>query len=164
MSVVGPVCPIVVIKYHRSELVKIIMIIAAALLLVVGAAKSQFVGRLTGTTHLAGGIAPVPIPESLERSDEAGPEVKLVLLALWPEGFETNEMRLESGDYLFIIGNRTGLKEVNIRLDRERDERLVAVTVGGRQRDLKRRLKLTPGSYVVTADRNPNWVCRITVK
>jgi|SRR5687768_339361 len=88
---------------------KTILIVAAVLLLAVGAAKSQFIGRIAGVEQVADAIAPVPIPASIEQSQEAGPEVKLVLLALRPEGFETNEMQLEPGEYLFIIGNRTGI-------------------------------------------------------
>ena len=142
---------------------KTILILAAVLLLVLGAAKSQFIEHMAGAEEISDAITPVVIPDRLEQSDEAGPEVKLVLLALWPEGFEMNEMQLAPGEYLFIIGNRTGLREVSVTLDREGNERMAAATIGGRQRDLKQRLKLTPGTYVVTADENPNWICRIAV-
>ena len=142
---------------------KTILIVAAVLLLVVGAAKSHFIARTAGVEHVADAIAPIAIPASLEQSGEAGPEVKLALLALLPEGFESSELQLETGDYLFIIGNRTGLTEVDVRLEREGHERLAEATVGGRQRDMKKRLKLTRGTYVLTANDNPDWTCRITV-
>lgn len=140
---------------------KTILIVAAVLLLVVGAAKSQFIGRIAGVEQVA--IAPVAIPASLEQSQEAGPEVKLVLLALRPEGFETNEMQLEPGEHLFIIGNRTGLREVSMRLERQGSGRVAEATVGGRPRDWKTRLRFTPGTYVLTANDNPDWTCRIVV-
>lgn len=142
---------------------KVVLILASVLLLVVAANSTRFIGRTAELDTVNTAIAPVTIPSNLDQSDEAGPQVKLVLLALWPEGFETNEMQLEPGEYLFMIGNRTGLKEVNVSLQRDGRERLAAATIGGRQRDLKQRLSLTPGIYVVTANDNPNWICRITV-
>ena len=142
---------------------KVVLILAVVVLLVIAAGSARFIGHTAEVDSVVEAIAPLAIPSSLDQSQEAGPEVKLVLLALWPEGFETNEMQLEPGQYLFIIGNRTGLKEVNVQLQREGRERLAAAAVGGRQRDLKQRLNLTPGIYVVTAGDNPNWTCRITV-
>jgi hypothetical protein len=135
------------------------LLIAAAVLLLVGVgAKSRF------ETSAAGEIPPVEIPSNLAQSDEVAPDFKLVLLALLPHGFETSEMELVAGEYTFIIGNRTGLKEVDLRLDREGQQRISAATLGGRQRDWKQRLKLTAGTYIVSANNNPEWTCRVEVK
>ena len=108
--------------------------------------------------------SPVNVPQNLSQSAEVGPEFKLVLLALLPHGFETNEMQLDAGEYMFIVGNRTGLKEVNIRFGREGEKPLATPTLGGRSRDWKQRLKLTPGDYVISASENPDWTCRIIVR
>jgi hypothetical protein len=144
---------------------KAILILAAVLLLVIAASHSNFAGSNASLENVpANAIPPVDISSSVGQSGEVGPEFKLVLLALRPEGFDTNEMHLEAGEYVFIIGNRTGLREVSIRLDREGKEQVAAATVGGRPRDWKQRLKLTPGSYVVTANDNPDWTCRIVVE
>lgn len=140
-----------------------VLILAAVLLLIVAVTKAQFVNLGAQEDSVASAIAPVAIPSSLDQSQEAGPEVKLVLLALVPEGFDTREMQLEPGEYLFIIGNRTALRDVSIRLEREGRERLAEAVVGGRRTDLKKRLRLTPGNYVVTAADNPEWTCRISV-
>jgi hypothetical protein len=137
--------------------------LAAIVLLVVAVTNSHLMGRTADLANTANAIAPVTIPSIEGQSDEAGPELKLVLLALHPEGFDSSEMQLDPGEYLFIIGNRTGLKKVSVRLDREGDRRIAAAAVGGRQRDWKKRLKLTPGTYVVIANDNPDWICRITV-
>jgi hypothetical protein len=147
---------------------KAALIVVAVSLLVVIATKTQFAGHspeaVKAPRATTDAIPPVELPSSLGQSDEAGPEIKLVLLALLPHGFETNEMQLESGDYLLIIGNRTGLREVNVRLDREGKERVAAAAAGGRQREWKKRVKLTPGNYIVTANDNPEWTCRIVVR
>lgn len=135
------------------------LLIAAAVLLLVGvAAKSHF------ETSAANEIPRVEIPSNLAQSDEVSPDFKLVLLALLPHGFETSEIELVAGEYTFIVGNRTGLKEVGVRIDREGRERLGEATLRGRQRDWKQRIKLTPGTYIVSANNNPEWTCRVEVK
>ena len=142
---------------------KPILIVVAVLLVVAVTTKSHFAG-LGGTVDNAlNAIPPVSIPSILDQSEDAGSELKLVLLALMPEGFDNTEMQLEAGEYLFIIGNRTGLKEVSIRLDRKGNERIAATVAGGRQRDWKKRLKLTAGTYFVTVNDNPKWTCQIVV-
>jgi hypothetical protein len=142
---------------------KTLLYLAAIVLLVVAVTSSHLMGRTAHLEDTANAIAPVAIPSIQGQSDEAGPELKLVLLALHPEGFDSREMQFDPGEYLFIIGNRTGLKEVSVRLEREGDGRIAAAAVGGRQKDWKKRLKLTPGTYVVTANDNPDWTCRIAV-
>ena len=142
---------------------KTVLILVAVVLLVVMVTRAQFIGRDAEADSVANAIAPVAIPSSLDQLQEAGPEVKLILLGLRPEGFETKEMQLDPGEYLFIIGNRTGLQNVNVRLDRDGNERIDAAAVGGRQRDWKKRLRLSSGVYVLTANDNPDWICRIVV-
>ena len=145
---------------------KPILILAAAVLLVAAATNSRFSGLSADAENdstTTNTIPPVDIPTSLDQSDEAGPQVKLVLLALLPHGFEINEMHLDAGDYLFIVGNRTGRRDVNMRLEREGKERVASATVRGGRIHWKQRLKLTPGTYLVTADDNPDWTCRIVV-
>jgi len=142
---------------------KAILILAAVLLLGVGATTSRFAGSSEKLEAAVDAIPPVDISSNLGQSDEAGPEIKLVLLGITPLGFDSNEMQLDAGEYLFIVGNRTGLREVNVRLDREAKQRMAAATVRGRG-NWKQRLKLTPGTYVVSVDDNPNWICRIVVR
>ena len=147
---------------------KALLITAAVLLLVGVAAKSHLAGRhanaVDGSQAASEEIPPVEIPSNMVQSDEVGPEFKLILLALLPHGFETTEMQLDAGEYRFIIGNRTGLKEVKVRMEREGQEQVAAATLGGRQRDLKQRLNLTPGNYLISAGDNPDWTCRISVR
>ena len=143
---------------------KPLIVLTAVLLLVVVATASNLAGRdVTVEDVSINTIPPVSVPSDLGQSDEAGAEVKLVLLALLPHGFENSEMQLEPDDYLFVIGNRTGMREVNLRIDREGKERVATVTAVGRQRDWKQRLKLIPGIYLITANDNPDWSCRLVV-
>ena len=69
---------------------KPILIVVAVLLVVAVTTKSHFAG-LGGTVDNAlNAIPPVSIPSILDQSEDAGSELKLVLLALMPEGFERN--------------------------------------------------------------------------
>jgi hypothetical protein len=141
---------------------KAILILAAVLLLGVVTTKSHFAGSSEKLEDAVNAIPPVDISSHLGQSEEAGPEIKLVLLGITPQGFDSNEMQLDAGEYLIIVGNRTGLREVNMRLEREGKERVSVATVR-RRGNWKQRLKLTPGTYLVTADENPDWICRILV-
>ena len=141
---------------------KAILILAAVLLLGVVATKSQFAGSSEKPEDAINAIPPIVISSDLGQSDEAGPEIKLVLLGVTPQGFDSSELQLDPGEYLFIIGNRTGLKEINVRLEREGKEHVSAATVR-RRGNWKQRLKLTPGTYLVSTDDNPDWICRIVV-
>jgi hypothetical protein len=150
---------------------KAILVITAILLLAIVSTNSYLAARSANVEKV-----PAPVPTaassptqvdtsgSIDQSDEASSDIKLVLLALRPEGFESSEMQLTAGEYLFIIGNRTGLDEVNVRFHGEGKERMAAGTVRGRRKGWKQRLKLTPGTYFLTVDGNPDWTCRIVVE
>ena len=142
---------------------KLLIILAAVVLLVLAGMNSRLIGRYAEAEDVANAIPAVHVPAILDQTGEAGSEVKLVLLALLPEGFDQREMQLEPGDYVFIVGNRTGLRDVNLRLDRDGIARVAAATLAGRQKDWKQRIRFTTGTYLVTANDNPAWSCRIVV-
>lgn len=151
---------------------KAVLIFGAILVLAIVSINARFASRNANletvsalpTTTSSSPSKQVATSAIVDQSDEAGPDVKLVLLALRPEGFDSNEMQLTAGEYLFMISNRTGLDEVNVRLHREGKERMAAGTVRGRRKEWKQRLKLTSGTYLVTVDGNPDWTCRIVVE
>lgn len=149
---------------------KAMLIMTAILLLAIVSTNSYLAARSANVekvpaliTTAASSPTQVDTSVSIDQSDEAGSDIKLVLLALRPEGFDSSEMQLTAGEYLFIISNRTGLDEVNVRLHREGQERMAAGTVR-RRKGWKQRLKLTPGTYLVTVNGNPDWTCRIVVE
>ena len=86
-----------------------------------------------------------------------------MLVALRPEGFEPAEIELSAGEYLFVVRNRTGLDEINVRLQRENGEPLGQGKIEARRKDWKQRLKLTPGTYILSEDSHSDWHCRIVV-
>ena len=107
--------------------------------------------------------APAARPEGRQAADEepAGPESEVVTLL--PEGFEPAEITRPRGEFLLVVHNRSGLDEVTWRLEREAGSRLREVRLGeGRLRSGSFE-DLTPGTYLLSADGHPEWVCRVTI-
>jgi hypothetical protein len=98
-----------------------------------------------------------------QAGDETSSDIKVVLLTLRSEGFDPAEMQLPEGEYLLIVRNRTGLDEVDVRLAREDGQHLGQSKVRSRQKDWTQRLKLTPGTYLLTEINHPDWTLRVVV-
>lgn len=127
-----------------------------------------FVAGATASTRVIRGIMAAPatidmvqVQESL--AGEASSDIQVVLLALQAEGFEPAEIRLSPGEYLFVVRNRSGQDETDVRLARENGEPLGHAKVRARRSDWKQRLKLTPGVYLLRETSHPEWTCRIVV-
>jgi hypothetical protein len=80
-----------------------------------------------------------------------------------PQGFEPKEVSGDAGRFLFAVDNRSGLDEVQFRLDRVAGERLKDVRVPTEKLDWRAFVDLTPGHYVLTEANHPEWHCDITV-
>jgi hypothetical protein len=78
-------------------------------------------------------------------------------------GFEPKEINRPKGQFLLVVHNRSGVEEVNLRLDHEAGNRLHEVRVGRDRLDWRAPLDLHPGQYVLTEAGHPGWICRINV-
>lgn len=141
-------------------LISAILFIAAATTTAEFIEASNSANNVTQLSAQPTTVEPVRIGQT---SDEASADVKVVLLTLRGEGFEPAEMQLAAGEYLLVVRNRSGLKEVNVRLVRDNSELLGQAKVGARHRDWKPRLRLTPGTYVLAETNYPEWSMRIVV-
>ena len=147
---------------------KTLLVLSLTALLVVGATASGLAGRVKishntpASTVTPVAIDPIPIQEKL--ADEAPSDIQVVLLALRTEGFEPTEVNLSAGEYLFVVRNRSGLDEVDLRLVRENGEHLGQSKVHARRSDWKQRMKLTPGVYLLSETGHPEWTCRVVVE
>ncbi len=148
--------------------------VLTAILVAITASASHFAARnarekklptasTTSTSLKEGHVPNLSVSRAVGSTDEAPSDIRVVLLALRSEGFEPQEIQLAAGEYLFVVRNRTGLDEVNVRLLREANQQLATAKVRARQRDWKQRLQLTPGTYVLTESGHPEWSCRIVV-
>jgi hypothetical protein len=127
-------------------------------------ARSTEVSKAAETTTIPTNVPSETSPPVQERlTDEAPADIQVVLLALRSDGFEPAEIKLAAGEYLFVVRNRSGLDEVNVRLFRGNSEQLRSGKVGARRNDWKQRIQLTPGNYVLTETGHPEWTCRIEV-
>lgn len=85
------------------------------------------------------------------------------MFALNPEGFEPVEAMLPAGDYLLVFNNRTGLDDLALRVERERQGTVSEVRPRRRERAFRQMHRLTPGTYVITETSHPDWTLRLTV-
>ena len=147
--------------------VKSLLFLATCAIVAMVIATSIFAKRLsnaeTATFDKTISVPPVNTQGSERLADEAPANIQVVLLALRPEGFEPSELQLTPGEYLFVVKNRTGLDEINVRLARENGQPMLAGKSGLRRQDLKQRLHLTPGTYRLTETDHPDWTSTIVV-
>lgn len=102
-----------------------------------------------------------------EPGSEGQPSTFLIPLTLTPYGFEPTEMNLRPTRVVLAVYNRTGLKELSLRIDRDTPgnprERIAQERVPSSRWKWGKQLVLAPGTYIVSEERHPEWVCRIKV-
>lgn len=99
-------------------------------------------------------------------SSEAGtPSLQLEaeIITVLPRGFEPTEISRPPGPVVLAIYNRSGLEELQLRLQIEVGPRLVDVRVPKRRLDWRGLVNLLPGRYHLTEANHPAWGCTITV-
>jgi hypothetical protein len=89
--------------------------------------------------------------------------VESVMITLRTFGFEPNEISRKAGPVFFFVTNASGFRQVNFRLDREAGARLKDVPLPLGKFRWQEVINLTPGTYLLRVDENPQWVCRITI-
>jgi len=89
------------------------------------------------------------------------PEVEIVTLS--DSGFDPAQITRHAGRILLAVNNKTSLEQLVLRLGQEGGRPLqeARLTRGGR--NWRRTVDLTPGVYVLSEARHPDWVCHITV-
>jgi len=96
---------------------------------------------------------------------QIGPaSMRVAPIVLRPHGFEPAKLEIASGKILIAVYNRTGLGEINLRIERELGgDRIKEETVAPGRRHWKTMVELAPGSYVVRETKHPSWICRLSV-
>ncbi len=116
------------------------------------------------TVRLVSVLALLAAPGVPVRAQTAPPLPKLVsFIKVLPYGFEPSVVEQDPGRILLVVHNRTGLRQITLRLDREVGGRLVEVSLPTTRVRWGQRLVLVPGKYVLTEANHPNWICRITI-
>jgi hypothetical protein len=86
-----------------------------------------------------------------------------VLITINRRGFEPAALSRPKGKFFLLVENRSGLREVDLRLDRVAGNRLHEVKVPREQLDWAELLDLNPGEYRLTEAGRSDWACRITI-
>lgn len=78
-------------------------------------------------------------------------------------GFAPKEIRRPPGKHYLMVRNRTGLDNIDLRLERDKGEKLKQVPLNKHNRNSLDLIELTPGTYNLTEANHPSWILRITV-
>lgn len=142
----------------RTLTVRAKLFVLFCFLLAVGAVTVSAHRWLRATSTNATPFA-APQPQQEEQEEKA----KVIHFTIRPTGFEPAEVTIPAGKYLVAIQNRSGLRELMLRLNAEAGGRLLEVNMPKGKLDWRRWLNLTPGDYTLTEVNNPEWVCHIKI-
>lgn len=120
--------------------------------------QAHFGSRLVGTLLLAGFLSGV----CTAQTTTPPPQVRVVVLR--PHGFEPRAFTVPTGRVLLVVLNRTGIRQVKLRLGVLGALPLRDVTLPVGRLAWREVVDLLPGSYVVSEADHPNWTCAVTVR
>jgi hypothetical protein len=99
-----------------------------------------------------------PLPSSAQRE-----QVESELITILPTGFHPTQIMRPSGKFLLAVENRSGIKQVDLRLNAESGDRLFQVSRTWERADWNEVVNPPPGRYVLTEASHPEWQCVITI-
>jgi len=102
-----------------------------------------------------------PAARSIPASATDESDIHGLVFAIRPTGFEPAEVEVAKGAYLFIVQNRSGIRDLDFRLDRQAGEKLHEVR--DQRAQWKKQFDLKPGTYVLSIVDHPEWRSVITV-
>jgi hypothetical protein len=92
---------------------------------------------------------------------QSAPQVERVTIR--PTGFDPAEITRREGRFILAVDNRSGLRELTLRLADGDGHPLREVRVPREQLGWRLALEARAGSYVLTEAGHPDWVCRVTI-
>ena len=119
-------------------------------------------GFLRGSLVLL--MAAAIVPCASVRAQSAGvvrTPARVVVLRPW--GFEPARTSVPAGAFILAVYNRSGLREMWLRVDSGGPVKLVDLRVPREVLDFRKRLIVVPGTYTLTDVNHPAWTCSITV-
>ncbi len=72
-------------------------------------------------------------------------------------------MTVPAGEFILALHNRTEMRSLRLRLDREAGPRINEVRMNLEQLNWRGKTLLTPGRYTLSAAEDSRWTCQITV-
>ena len=89
--------------------------------------------------------------------------VETELITIYPHGFEPGRIQRRPGPCFLAIDNKSGIRDLTVRLDRVGGNRLKEGKLKKEKYHLREILDLTPGQYLLTEQVHRNWRCEIVV-
>lgn len=89
--------------------------------------------------------------------------VEAELITIEPHGFEPARITRSQGRFLLGIDNRSGLENIQLRLERAEGGRVPALEARNRRLSWREEVDLPPGQYVIRATNQHEWSCLITI-
>src|SRR5262245_6430202 len=108
------------------------------------------------TTVLQSGTVSI---SSGEKTDRIQPEVVVIRKT----GIEPAEIVRPRGRFALVVYNRSGLSEVQLKLDHVGDTTIRNARVSREKLDWRSVEDLAPGNYVLSEANHPGWACNITI-
>jgi hypothetical protein len=97
------------------------------------------------------------------RQMPATQRVEAELITLTPSGFEPSEINRTEGRFLLAVDNRSGIREITLRLERENGGRLQEIRLPIGKLDWRHWVDLPPGRYILAEAGHSEWICSITI-
>jgi hypothetical protein len=111
---------------------------------------------------VAAGMWALSGKEKATRRQSSTRPTSSISTTITPTGFEPAEMTRTEGVYVIAVYNRAGLKEVELRLDRD-GQRISEMRVPHGKLEWKAVRDMTPGTYVLTEASNPAWSFKLKI-
>jgi hypothetical protein len=148
-------------KMTRLNLMALLLLIAIAI--GVFAARTALKPSVPAVSFKQG-----PNPEfKVEPKNKDVTTVESEVISLTPFGFEPKEIKRPKGLFCLMVNTRLGLKEVNLRLDRDLGngvkEKQKEKNVKNDILDWQEFLDLNPGTYILSESSLPKFTCTLTI-
>lgn len=108
-------------------------------------------------------VQPLRTQSTIASTVQKSASIEAEVVTIQPTGFEPREITRPKGLFLLAVENRSGLRTIQLRLDREAGGRLRDLHIPGNRHDWKDGLDLPPGRYVLTEAYHPDWSCVLTI-
>jgi hypothetical protein len=115
--------------------------------------KTESVARIP--VQLRGFPAPGYKSDTAASFFQATDELQVLLFELRPYGFIPAEITVAPGKYLIAVQNRSGMKDLTFRLDRDNGARLSESRAS--TKEWKSQVTLGRGTYILSEASEPSW-------
>jgi hypothetical protein len=103
-------------------------------------------------------------PQQSEVRPDKPFDLEVIQVALYPQGFDPQEVTVPHKKFLLIVQNRSGIPNPVLRFNGGFEKLSKGKPKSPpRQRHFGGLVNLPPGRYQITEANHPNWVCELTI-